>query len=1175
MKIERLEINGFKSFSERIVFQFHHGVTAVVGPNGSGKSNVVDAFKWVLGEQSAKSLRGERMDDVVFSGSATKKPKGMAEVFLFVSGFEIPDDKGRQTIKELSVSRRIFCSGDTDYFINKRHCRLKDIRDLFLDTGLGHKSYSIFEQGRVDAILQSKPEERRFLIDEIAGVAKYKVRKLESIQKIEAARQNLTRLEDVISEVKRQVDTLSRQVRRAEKYKKLLQALKEAELRVAAHDYRGFHQEYSRIQAAADELVMRELALTTEIAGFEAKVEDRKLVCLDSEKALRDVQAKLHKTEKAITETQGRINLLNSELKSLADRAARMQNQQEELKARSELIHGRSAQLQNSLKQFQDESDKLALNLKEKEAVCVSSDTEIKALENTIREDRKELIKYAETVSAHKNRIHSLLTSLKEVERRQAKLEGERTQTEGRVQGVQESVAAVQTALTLLNKGLKEEAANRQTLRDAFKKAHTARADTEQRLYKAREEVAALASRLDSLKEMDSQEEQGALPKDVAVLGQIANVVEADPVCEMAVEAALGEQLRFYLVNDKEAVQKALSEVKLAGSGRCGFVLSGFAANHDSGRTYAESNGVVGKAIDFVTAREPYTEVVRALLGSVLIVRDLDTAFSLWNKDGWHIVTLEGQLLTPGGLAKGGREGGVLRLKRQIRETQTDVTAKKRLLSALTQSLEKLSNELSIIKRDTNASEKKITTMEKERDSQTLKMEHYHEELARLKRRVSLFDTEAEEIRTSQNRLAEEQSKTQSQLATQEQEKEALSQKMDAAQAQIDKQKEGLEAQRQQITSLKLSLTATEEKRKAFLRELKGLEGEKESAQKKIANFDKEAQDTEKERLAKKAELSERESGLKATVTEVSSLKTDFDTRRQELDAMKAEIDEVQRAAKTKSAALQGLRKELADWTVRKEKTAMKLEQVAERIRETYGVEIASYQAEEPGQDEAAQIQEMKRKLEDMGQVDPAVSEEFNREKERYDNLINQQSDLVQSIEHLESIIIKIDKTIRARLTEGFHKMNEKFKEVFLRLFGSGRAELVLLGDDILEAGIEIIAQPPGKKPRSLLALSGGEKALTAISLLFAGFMIKPTPLCIFDEVDAPLDESNTGKFSDMIRELSRETQFILITHNKLTMEAADFIYGVTMEEAGSSSIVSLKLGGDNYENQKAQSAVA
>jgi chromosome segregation protein len=665
------------------------------------------------------------------------------------------------------------------------------------------------------------------------------------------------------------------------------------------------------------------------------------------------------------------------------------------------------------------------------------------------------------------------------------------------------------------------------------------------------------------------------LPKDVSVLGQIADIVEVDPLYEMAVEAALGEQLRFYLVRDKGVVQKAFLQMKLAGTGRCGFVLPGFSTNHEPDRTFMEHTGVVGKAIDFVTAREPYKEVIQSLLVSTLIVKDLDTAFALWDKDGWHLVTPQGEVLTPGGLAKGGKEGGVLKLKRQIRELERLLSEKKLLLYDLTQSLEKLSNELSTIKRDINVTEKKIIYMEKERDSQTLKMEHYQEELARLKRRVTLFDVETEEILSSRNRLAGEQNKTQAQLTIEEQEKEALSQKMDTAQAQIDKQIEGLETQRKEITGLRLSLTAFDEKRKSFLRELKGLEGEKESTQKKTVHLKMEEQNTEKETVAKKAELQEREGGLKATTIEVSSLKTDFDRQQEEIELMRAEIDEVQKTAKTKSAVLEGLRKELSDWTVRKEKTRMKLEQVAERIRETYGVEIASYQAEQPSQDEAAQIVDLKRKLEEMGQVDPAVVEDYRREKERYDNLLGNQSDLVQSIDHLEAVIIKIDKTIRTRLTEAFHKMNEKFKEVFLRLFGSGRAELVLLGDDILEGGIEIIAQPPGKKPRSLLALSGGEKALTAISLLFAGFMIKPTPLCILDEVDAPLDESNTGKFSDMIRELSRKTQFILITHNKLTMEAADFIYGVTMEEAGSSSIVSLKLGGDNYESQKAQSAVA
>ena len=472
MKIERLEVNGFKSFSEKTMLQFHPGVTAIVGPNGCGKSNVVDAFKWVLGEQSAKSLRGERMDDVIFSGSATKKSKGMAEVFLFISNFHLPDGNGKRTVKELSVARRIFRSGESDYLINKRSCRLKDIRDMFLDTGLGVKSYSIFEQGRVDAILQSKPEERRFIIDEVAGVAKYKVRKLEAIQKIEAARQNLLRLQDVIGEVKRQVDSLSRQAKRAEKYKKLLHLLKDAELRLAALEHARFKQEWNQIRAETETLTNKEFSVSTEIAGLEAKIESMKLSFIESERAFQEVQTGLHKIERAITEGQGKIDLLKSEIRSLYDKNAGIARDREELSSRSERIHTQLAQLQESITKIQQETEELTTVLKEKETACTNEETQIKAIEASIKEDRKALIKHTETVSIYKNCLHSIVTSRKEVDRRRSKLEDERTATESRLQELEASSAAVKTSINLIDKGLKDETELRQSQRELLKKAH-------------------------------------------------------------------------------------------------------------------------------------------------------------------------------------------------------------------------------------------------------------------------------------------------------------------------------------------------------------------------------------------------------------------------------------------------------------------------------------------------------------------------------------------------------------------------------------------------------------------------------------------------------------------------------------------------------------------------------
>ncbi len=1171
MRIERIELIGFKSFYDKTVFGFHPGITAIVGPNGCGKSNVVDSFKWVLGEQSAKSLRGDSMEDVIFAGSASKKPKGLAEVTLVISGV---NNGNSPESSEIMVTRRLYRSGESEYLMNKVPCRLKDIRNVFLDTGLELKTYSILEQGRIDAILNSKPQERRFLIEEVAGVMKYNVRKAEALQKLESSQLNLQRLQDIISEVKRQINSIERYAKRAEKYKQLFDEIKKIEIKIAIRDAALLGSELKDISELENALKLRETEFSTNIHASDVLIEEKKLLCTEKEKELAEVQRKLNSAERELIEEEGRISLLKSDCKNLKDRLERLHIRDSELAGSKENITARIKDAEQKNKEMEIELSNIENVLSSQKESFSSLEKEIVDLEQRLDAERRHIFNKAEEVSALKNEINNLSLMKENLEKKEKRDSEDINFIRDEMTSLAASLKAVEDEYRNLDALLNEKYALREGLLDDINKKKERLAEQEKNLYREREDLAALTSRAESLKEMDAGIKTAVSDK-IKILCQVADIFEPIPEYEAAIEAALGEKLNVSVVDNHQEIQEALEFIKEQKIDRSGFlpvnsspVLRPLSAASDL------PEGVLGKAINFVKVKEGFEDIAALLLNGVIVVKNLSAAFDIWHKyfDApsadyklKYLATLDGEVLERSGIVFGGTEKSILKIKREIRELGKSIESKKAYVSDTEVEVSSLKSDMASLEENLTVLNGEISQAEKSHHEQQIKIANFQEEYSRQQKKTEFLSIELEELKRERDDIQQVLIKKTENCSILEDEKHAIEDEMEKIQNELGEKKTVLETLRSELTGIMLSRTAIKEKNDSLLREHERLNSELLDIDRKKEEMAKERLDIEADIGHKDNEIAQKEDSLKSFVVAITELQGEASRLREILEAKTAELSLIEKQQKVNMEELTSVRKNLAQAEVKKTELTLKLTHLKEDFKKTYSLDLDSMAVEhnvpEPLMpEEEERLQELKEKLQAIGPVNLGTLEELEELKTRYDFLTKQQEDLLQSITSLQETITRINSTTRIRLSEAFEALSAKFKEVFSMLFGRGRAELILTEESILDAGIEIVAQPPGKKLQNLMLLSGGEKALTAISLLFAGFMIKPTPLCLLDEVDAPLDESNTDRFTSLLTELAKNIQFITITHNRRTMEVADYIYGITMEEPGISKVVSMHM---------------
>ncbi|MBK8013376.1 MAG: chromosome segregation protein SMC [Deltaproteobacteria bacterium] len=1364
MKIRRLEIQGFKSFADRTVLKFGEGITGVVGPNGCGKSNIVDAIRWVMGEQSAKHLRGAGMQDVIFAGSEKRGPSGLAEVTLsFKNDGNLVPEEYRQ-VQEISVTRRLFRDGTSEYAINRTPCRLRDILDLFMGTGIGKNAYSIIEQGRIGLIVTSKPEDRRAVIEDAAGVSRYKARRKQAERRIEATEQNLLRVKDITDELEKRLDSLERQAKKAERYKRIKQELRALDLHAAAHRYldltsRERHEDdqinglRASIQAIEEAIGDDEVALTAALDAI-----------AQQDEALRHREQQLHEKQQALALSRNNVDFLTREIEKLNERRQEAAQERQQILEQLDEVRRQHAEAHDLNERLQstggDETETLAARQDALSALSIR----IEAAEAEVEQQKQAVVETLTAMAQHRSNHVNLERASHDLNARiERGLQGKkiiakrRREAKGRVRDIARELWAKRSARDELEAQRHEHESHLEALT-------TEQAETEARLTSARSDLMTKRSRLGSLKDiqrnyegcndavrsiMKHRTERPGL--DRTLHGLVADFVSAEPRFEAAVEAVLGERLQYVVVSSQDDGVSSIEYLKSSTQGRSSFIpldlredhvswaprpaskrpgRSALASNSnrdldrpsidgayiheasrhpprasmslDAGGTYggtppsaglsaeappdtqraadretptevesreaqalsshagpayfipggpegtpspelvdalmAESRGlahespprlysaglgeadadatafpaenfggddmvpsmmgsslpipdtadsviwsfddeedlwpdmgapgVVGKMVDLIRSTPGYEHVARVLLGDVVVVDGLEHARKLWRENGHRktLVTLSGEVLDPVGVIAGGSSDGIssgmLAQKREIKELSASVAELEDVVAttaahhgALKARRAELEDALKRIGAEIHQADLALVGLDQAEKKLIA-------EIQREDRDIAAATDELQAMREKRGSLVEERDQAQRHVTELEARRTALD-------AQVEEEARAVEALRTQaraleheVTELKVTVAASTERRENAARNLAQMTSrlaDLERREQRALEIEEHSVE-ECERLAENVERARAEG---------EALERVVDGERSEVEAERARVETEQQALRQRDAEVRAQRRQadeqkthLNDAIVRRRELQIAMENLTLRTTERYRLNVRDIVCDYhllPEQPAGAldQAEKLRGQIDRMGPINLTAIDEYDEVSKRYAFLADQKKDLEEAIASLRTAIRKINKTSRERYLEAFRLVNDKFQQVFPRLFNGGSASLIMMDEsDPLESGIEMLAQPPGKKLQSVTLLSGGEKALTAVALIFAIFLIKPTPFCLLDEVDAPLDEANVGRYNEMIQDMSSIAQFILITHNKRTMELPDRLYGVTMEDPGVSKIV-------------------
>ncbi|MCX8118057.1 MAG: chromosome segregation protein SMC [Desulfobacterota bacterium] len=1184
MKLKSLEIIGFKSFVDRLHLTFPEGITTIVGPNGCGKSNIVDAILWAIGERSAKHLRGKLMEDVIFNGADGRKPMGMAEVTLTFSNEDGSAPPEYQEFSEITITRRLYRSGESEFLINRTPCRLRDIIDLFLDTGIGVNGYSIVEQGRVEYLIHANPQERRFLIEEAGGIAKYKERKRLALLKMEATQQNLLRIQDIVSEVKRQIATLERQVKRAEEYKAMRKEIREIELRLALQDFTELSEKAEASRGYLKALREREAIVGGQLAEREAGIEEMKLRHLEEEERLRRLQQELYELTQTIQKLESEVALFRREKEAL---------QRQEVILGEEIRKGLQAWRETRRERRRAEQARQEM---EKECLEIGEVvTEWEALYNDFRSTYQEV---SDQLEAEKGQLIDRLTRITSLRNRSAHLEERKKELGRRMQSHQKEREEVRAGLSGLEAGLSAAEREREVLlglravlqeekekwteelellRQRHQVKQSERFELEGRLRQDR-------SRYLSLKEL--QENYEGFEKGVralllakreeparwqGILGVLADLFEPDPPYEIPLEAVLRERLQYLMVEGETEALEAIAFLKQKGLGRGSFILTGGtpkAPERGQDRTGKGDGPIPLRQV--VKVKEGFSDLSEFLIGDVGVVDRLEEALD-WMKKGSDfeiLVTREGEVVEQWGVISGGSRDqglGLLERKRELRELEGRISKAEEECQALLTEEARLLQEIQererrLEERKKELQEKEIELLHQERD-----LEGLRKEISRFHQRAELLRFEEEQLQAEAKEIEEEMTTVLDHLKREEAERRVKEEELQGLKKTVDEVNEGTEELGRRITEKKVALASLEEKRRGMEARILNLKEQIRTHRDQLIDRVRKIK-TSRQDMAHLSETIEKKEGELRGLIESHRVKEEGLFRlRETVEALTAQWKEAEGSTRYLRQELEEVRQKAHEEEIRVSEIQMRLQHLQDSMRERYGATLsASPLGMEPGgfsrEEMTKRLETLKAGLEGFGEVNLLALEEYQELKQRHDFLTEQQNDLQQALDTLKRAIARINRTTTKRFLETFHLVNEKFKEVFVRLFKGGQASLILLDEqDPSTSGVDIIAQPPGKKLQNIDLLSGGEKALVATALLFGLFMIKPTPFCLLDEIDAPLDDTNINRFIELVKEFSKTSQFILITHNKKTMEVANTLYGITMETPGVSKVVSVR----------------
>ena len=1180
MELKKLELQGFKSFADKTEIIFLDGITTIVGPNGSGKSNISDAIRWVIGEQSAKNLRGSKMEDVIFAGTEARKKIGFAEVSMYLDNSDgtLPID-----YNEVIVTRRVYRSGESNYLINGTECRLKDIQALFMDTGLGKDGYSIISQGKVDEILSNKSEERRHIFEEAAGIVKYRTRKEEAQRKLENTETTLTRVGDVIAEIENNIEPLQKRAETAKEYLKLRDELKllDVKLFINAVDNNSSNieqiddmlntlsQDIEKQEALTHENEEKKIELKNKVNELSTKIEELREKFFQVENEKEKLNSKISLLEANINASTVNSQRLEGEITEDNEKINLLKEEMEKRLARRESVFQNKKKFEEELEQKETELNAIVATLDER-------GLEIEARKKTIEDNNDKKFDLKAENSSLSATIEAEEKNLEEKQKASEKSISQKDNLNFELNDVLQVVSNKNKELDAINKKVS-------TFEEKLKGLQSTKDTLEEKRSQMNQDLMTAKAKLNYMVNLENENEgysksvKGILDyakTNSKVHGTIANIISTDEKYEYAVEIALGGFIQNIVVEDELIAKNLITYLNSNQLGRVTFLpLDNIVSVPDVNNKVLKYDGVQGIAYELVSYDKKYEKAVRLALANTIIVDNMDNAIELSRKtkNSYRIVTLSGELVAQTGSITGGktanRNAGVIGRKERIAEL-------KKLVEQKQVELDKAKGEVLELEKQIEAEKKNYEEFLPQKEELVIEVATLNEKKEHIRKDIEKIDTqkettkeEVEAIKANIEKLKETISSNEKSIfdidVVNQKEQEEID---DYVRFNREKQKE-IDILNEDVVNLKVSLSSFDET-------VSSIDEMKEKIEEDISNFNGSIEKKKAEIEAIKTQIE----GFNAEIVETretiensSKTKEDFETNtnalKEEKSKYEQDLEQIDTGIVTTLNTLNSIKEERAKVESKKIKFEMELTNLKNKMWEDYELTIASSRPLIPEGEEInikqteKQANKLRKDIKDLGEVNISAIEEYQKTKERYDFIMNQKTDLEETKKKLENLIDNMTSIMKQQFETNFKVITENFNNTFKKLFGGGKAELKLSDEnDILNSGIEIEVQPPGKKLQSMSLLSGGERALTATALLFAILQIKSPPFCILDEIEAALDDVNVHRFAEYIKEYSKKNQFIVITHRKGTMEVASSVYGVTMQEYGISKVVSMKL---------------
>jgi len=1195
MKLKKMQISGFKSFPEKVTITFPKGISAVVGPNGCGKSNVVDALRWVMGEQSVKQLRGKNMEDIIFSGAHNKPALNMAEVSLSLFNDNGNAPEALKDFSEIMVTRRLHRSGEREYLINKQPCRLKDIYNLFMGSGMGPKTYAVIQQGNIGAITEANSAERRFFVEEAAGVTRYKSRKIEALRKVKATEQNLLRVHDIVSEISRQMSGLKRQARKAERYKKYQARIQSLDARLLLCYYDKYRIKIEEINQLLKDLNNTDSGFSSKISKIDAAVEKIKLERFEKNQHISRQKSKIFEIQRQIDRNETDLAHAKTDITRLTNEIAAQQITHTDLQQKSKnILQEIAAEEKQSTSLGKEISNyKIAINHEQVEAATLKSQSE--KLENKLENNKNELLKFISEEARCKNICQTAYKNKESIKRRLKRIYEEQTIANSKVQKLDNQTLEASSELAEIKQELSEIDTEISQIQQTLVQQNETLANKVKKTRTLDLDFSKIKSKLSALKKMESgfawyqdgvktilQTKQSSTVQAVplntkstfsakGIIKLAADIIEPEPDFAVAVEAVLGETLQYIIIDEQQTGLAAVDFLQENRGGRCGFIpLSPPPLDE---KPLSEISNDYDFLIKHIKIAQGYEKIGAALLGQVVVAKTLKEAINLFNINSYPVVTLQGDLISRQGIIIGGsldKLDGILIKKQELK----NITHK---AAQLERHYQKAAKEQKILENEVRAVEIKMQQLNQEKQNtaqDAVEAEKYlykiTADLKNARRHLEIVNLEEEQLIGEESEIDADMNQSNQILTRIAKEVITSQNQISTLSSEITKLASQLKKNEEKILDLKLEYTACRTKQEAGQNASKRLNEFRLDCQNRLEQvhrkiIEKQAESLkagEKNKAADKIlitlylKLQEFEKNLASNETAYSVI----DSQLKEKDT---QINSIQNMQEKNQQKIRLLEPELRE-------NQIKLDHIINMTTERHQCSIALLKQRNQTLDQKPpplisqmedKLRQLKTSIANIVDVNLGAIAEYEQLKTRFDFINAQQDDLIKALHDLQKVIEKINQITQKRFLKTFNLINEKLKEVFPRLFEGGTAKLVLSEPEKpLETGVEFMIHPPGKKLTRMTLLSGGEKALSAIAFIFAIFLIKPASFCLMDEIDAPLDDANIFRFNELLKIIGEKSQIIMITHNKRSMEFADTLFGITMETKGISKVVSVNL---------------